>query len=184
MTSRSVAPYVLIALLLTAPVRADTADETTEIYTILLARFASTGRPDAPIYVMLSPRTVPVEEGYSAVGWVPEPVADDLTWRSPKASRRAIVDLLSKSGQTQEVTYKPFPASLPLRVLPAAQAAPAGARAFVVSFSRIGFDAKTRQALVFASTTCPGLCGAGELILLTRGKAGWRITAVHRFWVS
>jgi len=46
---------------------------------------------------------------------------------------------------------------------------------YVVSFSRVAFDAERRRALVHASASCGMLCGSGGLVLLEKDRDGrWR----------
>jgi hypothetical protein len=41
-----------------------------------------------------------------------------------------------------------------------------------------------QTALIYVSFTCGGLCGHGDLVLLSRVGAGWKIEAVEGIWVS
>jgi hypothetical protein len=58
-----------------------------------------------------------------------------------------------------------------------------GARRFH-SFSRPGFDAARRHALVLWSHACGSLCGEGGFAILERGPDGWRETYRQMMWVS
>jgi hypothetical protein len=59
-----------------------------------------------------------------------------------------------------------------------------GGAANVVSFSRVGWDAGSRQALLLLSTACGALCGSGNLVLLQRRYGIWSIVKTHRVWVA
>jgi hypothetical protein len=41
-----------------------------------------------------------------------------------------------------------------------------------------------QRALVYVSFTCGGLCGHGDLVVLSRFGSGWKIEAVEGIWVS
>lgn len=52
------------------------------------------------------------------------------------------------------------------------------------TLSRPGFDAERRHAVIVTGSHCGALCGHGQLLLLDRGPAGWRITQRRGTWVS
>jgi hypothetical protein len=54
----------------------------------------------------------------------------------------------------------------------------------LVSFSRVGFNAATNQALVYFEHWCGGLCGSGNYILLRKEGEGWKVVSVSRAWNS
>ena len=58
-----------------------------------------------------------------------------------------------------------------------------GAVAFM-HVSRIGFDAKKTQALVYVGFVCGGLCGQGQFFLLVKEGSIWRIRHAATSWVS
>ncbi len=53
-----------------------------------------------------------------------------------------------------------------------------------VVLSRVGFDAEKRQAMVYVSRYCGGLCGDGAYILLTKDEGRWKVKNELRLWVS
>ena len=50
--------------------------------------------------------------------------------------------------------------------------------------SRIGFDRKANQAVVLVGATCGGLCGGGNLFLLTKSQGEWKVVGEYPCWVS
>jgi hypothetical protein len=52
------------------------------------------------------------------------------------------------------------------------------------SFSKIGFDKKRQQALVYFVNWCGGLCGTGNYVLLHKDKNGWTVTKTGMMWIS
>ena len=55
----------------------------------------------------------------------------------------------------------------------------------LVDFSRVGFNAARTQAVVYVSRSCGGLCGTGQMVLLTRKPDGsWRVARIGHLWVS
>jgi len=56
---------------------------------------------------------------------------------------------------------------------------------YVVSFSRVAFDAERRRALVHVSATCGMLCGSGGLLLLEKdGDGRWQFAHHVSMYVS
>ena len=53
-----------------------------------------------------------------------------------------------------------------------------------IGFSRVGFNRKMNQALVYFEHWCGGVCGSGIYVLLERGEEGWKVTKMHRAWIS
>ena len=53
-----------------------------------------------------------------------------------------------------------------------------------VTFSRVGYDMKTAQALVYAEYACGFLCGRGSLHLLVKKSGKWAQVAAATVWVS
>lgn len=54
----------------------------------------------------------------------------------------------------------------------------------ITSFSRIGFNKKLDQALVFMSYSCGNECGAGDIYFLVRKGDTWEVENVIEVWVS
>jgi hypothetical protein len=54
----------------------------------------------------------------------------------------------------------------------------------VISFSRIGFSLNRNQALVEIGISADWLMGHGELVLLSCGSDGWRVSSELRLWIS
>jgi len=52
------------------------------------------------------------------------------------------------------------------------------------TLSRPGFDAERRHAVIVTGSHCGALCGHGQLVLLERGPAGWRVVQRRTTWVS
>jgi len=53
-----------------------------------------------------------------------------------------------------------------------------------VGLSRVGFNYKTNQALVYMEHMCGGLCGSGHYLLLIKDKYGWKVVLQYRRWIS
>lgn len=58
-----------------------------------------------------------------------------------------------------------------------------GARGFI-HLSRVGFNSRLDEALVFASWTCGNLCGKGEFILFSKKDNVWKIVNRALYVVS
>ncbi len=54
----------------------------------------------------------------------------------------------------------------------------------LIMVSQVGFDHKTKQALVYVYRTCGWLCGDGYLVLLSGSHGGWTIVGKYLCWVS
>lgn len=52
------------------------------------------------------------------------------------------------------------------------------------SLSRVGFNAKRTQALVYSVNLCGSLCGTGTYYLLVKEQGGWVVRNVAPWWVS
>ena len=53
-----------------------------------------------------------------------------------------------------------------------------------ISISRVGFNARMEEALVYLSWICGPLCGYGELFLLGKKDGQWNLLNRARLWVS
>ena len=53
-----------------------------------------------------------------------------------------------------------------------------------ISFSHVGFNSEMNQALVYFEHWCQRLCGSGIYVLLDKDKDGWKVTKLHRAWIS
>ena len=51
-------------------------------------------------------------------------------------------------------------------------------------FSRVGFNNKGNQALVYMAHSCGGECGKGNLYFLTFDGSKWKIDGISIIWVS
>lgn len=54
----------------------------------------------------------------------------------------------------------------------------------LVRMSRPVLSADRRQALIFVEFRCAGMCGHGDIYLLERIGAGWRIVRLSSVWMS
>jgi hypothetical protein len=54
----------------------------------------------------------------------------------------------------------------------------------ILTFSRVGFDAKGKQALVLVSHSCGRLCGTGMLYVLSKADGDWKVTKAAMLWIS
>lgn len=72
-----------------------------------------------------------------------------------------------KNGDYWEHFYKRFPDSPGL-----------------IRLSRVGFDRKAKQALVYVGRGCGFLCGDGYLVLLAEHSGTWTIVGKYLCWVS
>ena len=54
----------------------------------------------------------------------------------------------------------------------------------LLSFSNVGFNHPRDQAAFVLSTACGGLCGSGQLVLMKRGKTGWKTQESTNLWRS
>jgi hypothetical protein len=53
-----------------------------------------------------------------------------------------------------------------------------------MTLSRIGFNPKKSQALLYIGNLCGGLCGSGQFALLAKEGKSWKIQNVATVWVS
>jgi hypothetical protein len=53
-----------------------------------------------------------------------------------------------------------------------------------MTLSRIGFNPKKSQALLYIGNLCGGLCGSGQFFLLAKEGKSWKIQNVATVWVS
>jgi hypothetical protein len=53
-----------------------------------------------------------------------------------------------------------------------------------ISFSQVGFNPEMNQAFVYFEHWCQRLCGSGIYVLLDKGAEGWKVTKLHRAWIS
>ncbi|HEX6188542.1 MAG TPA: hypothetical protein VFZ40_10715 [Pyrinomonadaceae bacterium] len=54
----------------------------------------------------------------------------------------------------------------------------------IVNLSRVGFNTKKTQALIYYAYFCGGLCGQGQYILLTKKDDKWVIEKEVMAWIS
>ena len=54
----------------------------------------------------------------------------------------------------------------------------------LVNISRVGFNKKATQALVYYAMSCGSHCGNGYMVLLERGLFGWKLVWVEHLSVS
>ena len=54
----------------------------------------------------------------------------------------------------------------------------------LISFSRVGFNAKEDQALVSMDFVCGELCGAGGTYLLEKEEGVWVVKQTLTAWIS
>ena len=50
--------------------------------------------------------------------------------------------------------------------------------------SRVGFNRKTVQALIYVEHGCGGLCGTGHYVFLVKGQEGWKVNKKIMAWIS
>jgi hypothetical protein len=55
---------------------------------------------------------------------------------------------------------------------------------YYYQFSRVGFNAAMSQALVYSEYSCPGTCGQGEYLLLSKYEGEWRVVKKYPVWFS
>jgi hypothetical protein len=53
-----------------------------------------------------------------------------------------------------------------------------------MTLSRIGFNPKKTQALLYMGNLCGGLCGSGQFVLLIKEGNSWKIQYVATVWIS
>lgn len=53
-----------------------------------------------------------------------------------------------------------------------------------LSFSRVGFDSKKTQAVVYLEHWCNELCGYSYYLVLGKDKEGWKVNRLDTGWVS
>ena len=172
-----------------------------EVYTELLNRLARTRPQGQDIHLVVASQTIPIEAGYRVVG-APASLAEDIAWRVPAASREIVAELLRANKRVASIKLRPsmlHPAmraqivrDIEIREIVATADIDAWRRfgtthdgaGYAVQFSRIGFGRDQNTALVYTELNCPGLCGAGELILLRRTSGVWRVLKQHPLWAS
>lgn len=54
----------------------------------------------------------------------------------------------------------------------------------IIRWTRPGFSADRNMALIEAGSSCGGLCGSGELMLVHKVDGVWKVKAVLSAWVS
>lgn len=91
----------------------------------------------------------------------------DLGIPNELISPEQVAELFEKGGGGWDTFYKRYPGSLGL-----------------VSFSKVGFNARRDQAFVYVAKTCHWLCGDGEYILLNKEHGQWTVKVVQEIWES
>jgi len=51
-------------------------------------------------------------------------------------------------------------------------------------FSKVGFNTKGNQALVYMAHSCGGECGQGNMFFLVFVNNKWKIEGIYRVWIS
>jgi hypothetical protein len=54
----------------------------------------------------------------------------------------------------------------------------------IFCLSPVGYDTKGTEALVYVEHICGGLCGSGELFVVAKENAHWRLKNQIRLWIS
>jgi hypothetical protein len=54
----------------------------------------------------------------------------------------------------------------------------------IVDLSRVGFDAALGQALVYGGVECGGLCGEGNVYLVSKANGAWVVAQQAPLWIS
>ena len=54
----------------------------------------------------------------------------------------------------------------------------------LVFFSKVGFNDRHDQAFVYVATSCGGLCGGGDYVLLKKVNGEWIVSKEENLWVS
>ncbi len=54
----------------------------------------------------------------------------------------------------------------------------------IIRFSRVGFDAENKQAILYVEHACGGLCGTGFLVLFQLQWSRWEVIRNKNLWVS
>jgi len=52
------------------------------------------------------------------------------------------------------------------------------------SFSRVGYDASRKKALVYFVNWCGFVCGTGTYVLVEKDEKGWSVMETARMWIS
>ncbi len=53
-----------------------------------------------------------------------------------------------------------------------------------IGVSRVGFDVRKKQALVYFEHNCYRLCASGHFVLLKMSEAGWKVVKRSMSWIS
>lgn len=53
-----------------------------------------------------------------------------------------------------------------------------------ITFSKVGFNRDTNQALVYLSSVCGETCGTGSLVFLVKEGSTWKVKATVSAWIS
>lgn len=54
----------------------------------------------------------------------------------------------------------------------------------LVGVSRVGFNPKMNQALMYVEHGCGGLCGTGHYVLLNKVEGRWKVAKLLQAWIS
>ncbi len=198
MVGRSSASLVLILLVAIfssarpADTQAEVSTDEYRVYDAVLAKLypdtKASAKDGAAEFVILSPTTVYLVNGSAEIS---DQVIKDWTDHFRELSGETIVDYLTQRTRTAVIKpsfklrfdYAVRDASGPW-LSEATRQKKEMANYEVVRFSRVGFDRRGSEALVYMSYYCGPLCGHGGYFLLARIETQWRVTRVNWVWES
>lgn len=152
---------------------------------------------------MIGERTklVVIKEETIAVDLKDDPVGRDSKYvieRLSPLSQATLDDYQTKNGESRSLTRN-FDLKVNYVLLSKTEndvifkEGPGGWKAFYekypdssgyVGFSRVGFNRKMNQALVYVVHGCGGLCGTGNYVLLVKENGLWKVHKELNMWVS
>jgi len=92
-------------------------------------------------------------------------IPNAASWQWPLVERDAIRKLFKQGGW--DGFYREFPQSTG-----------------IMEITHPVLSESGSQALIYVEASCGGLCGSGEIFLLERTQAGWKVLLNYRTWVS
>lgn len=182
---------------------AESGHDEEQIYAEALNQLAQAFSKEPTLGIVVSAGSISIQDAYKTISQPPpSSLAEDIAWRLPKARNETIAAFVKNANAMHPVKLRAasLRTRLKARLVPKhkidsiLQGGYAKAwrdfdeqypdARYIIQFSAIGFDASSTEAIVYMQRLCPGLCGAGELILLQRRNGGWSISQVHQFWIA
>lgn len=194
-----VAPNVTLEI--AAPAAPDEADETNAVYVALVDRMLMFEDTEQ-VVIRAATSGFPVyEDDEMRKSFHVSDSGNELLWRTlPEAAPETLVDYLMKNKSSQHLSRID---GLKIRAVlvgeddakalfPEHEFDRAWTRFYakypnssgLITVSRVGFNRRYDQAVVYVARNCGGLCGAGTYVLLVKKHGFWTIQNQAGVWVS